>query len=255
MALRSGNPALKPDTFTQYSTRVTGVDDGTAMTLNGVVNKTALMLVFLTGTAGVTWKFAFSGAFQTALMLMFAGLIGGTILGLITIFKKDAAPYTAIPYALCEGFILGGISAYFERRYPGIVVQSVGATFGTLLCLLAAYRSGLIKATENFKLGVVAATGGICMLYFVNIIMRFFGTELPFVHDSGTFGILFSLFVVVIAALNLVLDFDFIETGVEHRAPKQLEWYASFGLMVTLIWLYLEILHLLAKLQGGSRRD
>lgn len=256
MALRSGNPALKSDTFSSYSTRVTGgIDDGTAMSLNGVVNKTALMLVFLVGLAGVTWKFAFAGQMQVVFPMMIGGLIGGTILGLVTIFKKDVAHFTALPYAMCEGLVLGGISAIFEMRYPGVVVQAVGATFGTLFCLLAAYRSGLIRATENFKLGVVAATGGICMLYLVNMVMRMFGTQLPFVHDAGAFGIGFSLFVVVIAALNLVLDFDFIETGVEQRAPKRLEWYAAFGLMVTLIWLYLEILNLLAKLQGGSRRD
>lgn len=134
-------------------------------------------------------------------------------------------------------------------------MQAVGATFGTLFCLLAAYRSGVIKATENFKLGLFAATGGICMLYLMTMLLRLFGLDMPFVHDTGIVGIGFSLVVVAIAALNLVLDFDFIESGVEARAPKRLEWYAAFGLMVTLIWLYLEILNLLAKLQGGSRRD
>lgn len=254
MALRSGNPALKHDTFSSYSTTVQGgIDDGTTMSLNGVVNKTALMLVFLTGTAGVTWKFAFAQQMNIVFSLMIGGLIAGTILAFITIFKKNVANYTALPYAMCEGLVLGGISAIFEMRYPGIVMQAVGATFGTLFCLLAAYRSGMIRATENFKLGVVAATGGIAMLYLVNMVMRMFGTQMPFVHDAGAFGIGFSLFVVVIAALNLVLDFDFIESGVEQRAPKKLEWYAAFGLMVTLIWLYLEILNLLAKLQGSRR--
>jgi uncharacterized YccA/Bax inhibitor family protein len=129
-------------------------------------------------------------------------------------------------------------------------MQAVGLTFGTLAALLMAYRSGLIKATENFKLGVVAATGGIALLYLVNIGMGFFGKSMPFIHDSGLMGIAFSGFVVVIAALNLVLDFDFIERGVEQQAPKYMEWYAAFGLLVTLVWLYLEILRLLSKLQS-----
>lgn len=254
MALRSANPALKPETFAQYRTTYTGQSQE-AMTLNGVVHKAALMLLFLVGVAGVTWKFFFAGQIQLAYTLMMGGLIGNVIVGLVTIFKKEWAPYTALPYAMLEGLTLGGISAFFEMRFPGIVMQAVGATFGTLFCLLAAYRSGLIKATENFKLGVVAATGGICMLYLVNIILGFFGVQMPFIHESGALGIAFGVFVVIIAALNLVLDFDFIESGVEMRAPKFLEWYAAFGLMVTLIWLYLEILHLLARLQGGSRRD
>jgi uncharacterized YccA/Bax inhibitor family protein len=144
---------------------------------------------------------------------------------------------------------LGAISAIFEKQYPGIVIQAVGLTFGVLFCLLLAYKSGMIKVTQNFRLGVVAATGGIALLYFVNIIMSFFGARIPFIHEAGLLGIGFSLFVVVIASLNLVLDFDFIEKGAEAGAPKYMEWYGAFGLIVTLIWLYLEILRLLAKLQ------
>jgi uncharacterized YccA/Bax inhibitor family protein len=155
-------------------------------------------------------------------------------------------------YALLEGLFLGGISAVLNAQMPGIVIQAVGLTFGTLACLLVAYRTGIIKAAENFKLGVVAATGGICLLYMVSIVMGFFGGSIPMIHSSSPMGIGFSLFVVVIAALNLVLDFDFIEQGAEHGAPKYMEWYAAFGLMVTLVWLYLEILRLLAKL--NSRR-
>src|SRR5690606_13427708 len=138
----------------------------------------------------------------------------------------------------------------FEARFPGIVMQAVMLTFGTLFALLFAYRSGLIRATENFKLGVVAATGGIALVYLASLVMGFVGLQLPFIHEPGVLRIGFSLFVVVIAALNLVLDFDFIETGVEQGAPKFMEWYAAFGLMVTLVWLYLEILRLLSKLQS-----
>jgi uncharacterized YccA/Bax inhibitor family protein len=141
------------------------------------------------------------------------------------------------------------VSAVFEANYPGIVSQAVFLTFGTLGALLIAYRSGWIRATENFKLGVFAATGGIFVVYLLGFVLSFFGVGIPLIHSSGTFGILFSLFVVVVAALNLVLDFDFIEQGAEQRAPKYMEWYAAFGLMVTLIWLYLEMLRLLAKLQ------
>ncbi|HEX9723391.1 MAG TPA: Bax inhibitor-1/YccA family protein, partial [Vicinamibacteria bacterium] len=162
------------------------------------------------------------------------------------------SPVTVPIYALLEGLFLGAISSMFEQMYPGIVIQAVGLTFGTLFALLFAYKSGLIKATENFKLGVVAATGAVALIYMASIVLSFFGTSIPYIHESGTIGILFSLAVVVIAALNLVLDFDFIETGAERGAPKYMEWYGAFGLLVTLIWLYLEMLRLLSKL--NSRR-
>ena len=184
---------------------------------------------------------------------VWGGAIGGFVVALVTIFKKEWAAVTAPLYAVLEGLFLGAVSAMFELRFPGIVMQAVGLTFGTLAALLLAYRSGLIRATENFKLGVVAATGGIALLYLVNIGMRLFGFEgMGFIHESSTIGILFSVGVVIVAALNLVLDFDFIEQGVEHGAPKYMEWYAAFGLLVTLVWLYLELLRLLSKLQSRN---
>ena len=152
-------------------------------------------------------------------------------------------------YALCEGLFLGGISAVLERQYPGIVPQAVALTFGTLFCLLLAYKSRLINPSENFKLGIVAATGGICVVYLLSIILGFFGIHFSLIHGSGPAGILFSGFVVVIAALNLVLDFDFIEDACARGMPKYMEWYAAFGLIVTLVWLYVEILRLLSKLR------
>jgi len=170
-------------------------------------------------------------------------------LALITIFKKEWSPFTAPMYALVEGVFLGAISALFNAKFPGIVFQAVLLTFGTLFALLFAYRSGVIKATENFKLGVVAATGGIALLYLASFVLGFFNINVPVIHDSSWLGIAFSLFVVVVAALNLVLDFDFIETGVAQRAPKYMEWYGAFGLMVTLVWLYVEFLRLLSKIQ------
>ena len=249
--MRSGNPALKDSTFLDLGTGsvVSGAQD--AMSLNGTVNKTAFLLVLTLAGALYTWSLFFGSNGTANLMpYVLVGGLGGFVVSLVTIFKKTWAPVTAPLYAALEGLFIGAISAMFEMKFPGIVMQAVGLTFGTLAALLMAYRSGLIKATENFKLGVVAATGGIALLYLVNIGMGFFGKSMPFIHDSGLMGIAFSGFVVVIAALNLVLDFDFIESGVEQRAPKYMEWYAAFGLLVTLVWLYLEILRLLSKLQS-----
>lgn len=248
--MRSGNPVLGQNTFLDIgSGRVVETDH--AMTLNGTVNKTGFLLLLILLSAMYTWSL-FTGpeSMPSITPLLLAGGIGGLVVGLVTVFKKQWAPVTAPIYALLEGLFLGGISAMFELRFPGIVMQAVGLTFGTLGALLVAYRSGLIRATENFKLGVVAATGGIFLLYLVNIVMGFFGNSIGFIHNSGWMGIGFSAFVVVIAALNLVLDFDFIEQGVEQGAPKYMEWYGAFGLIVTLVWLYLEILRLLSKLQS-----
>jgi len=184
------------------------------------------------------------------LPLVWIGGIGGFIVALVTIFKKEWSPITAPIYALLEGLVLGGISAMFELRYPGIPMQAVGLTFGTLFVLLMAYHSGLISATEKFKLGVMAATGGIAVFYLVQFVLGFFGARFAAINGSGLLGIGFSVVVVIVAALNLILDFDFIESGVQAGAPgapKYMEWYGAFGLIVTLIWLYLEILRLLAK--------
>jgi uncharacterized YccA/Bax inhibitor family protein len=219
------------------------------MTLNGTVNKTGILLVLAIAAAGWTWHL-FTQSLNTADVTpwMFGGLIGGFIFALITIFKKEWSPVTAPAYALLEGLALGGISASFEVRYPGIAIQAVGLTFGTLFVLLLAYRSGLIPVTQKFRLGIVAATGGIAVFYLLEMILGIFGIHFTSINGSGAIGIGFSLIVVVVAALNLVLDFDFIEKGVQYGAPKYMEWYGAFGIMVTLIWLYLEILRLLSKL-------
>ena len=248
LALRSGNPALRADTFTNLPPLPVVRHD--TMTIEGTVNKTALSLVILFVAAMFVWDRGAQGALPTSLIM--AGVFGGLIVAIVTAFKQIWAPYTTPAYAALEGLALGGISYMFEQSYPGIVVQAVFLTFGVLGALLLAYRSGLIRATENFKLGVFAATGGIGIVYLASFVLGFLGINVPLIHSSGTFGILFSLGVVVVAALNLVLDFDFIEEGAERGAPKYMEWYAAFGLLVTLVWLYLEILRLLAKLQ--SRR-
>ena len=246
LSLRSGNPVLKANTFIN---RQVAIDTGT-MTIMGTVNKTALGLLLLMTTAIFTWNMAPTDPRMSVLMMV--GIFGGLIAAIITVFKRHLAPYTTPIYALLEGLALGGISRFFETLYPGIVNQAVFITFGTLAALLFAYRSGLIKPTENFKLGIVAATGGIAFVYLISFVLGLFGLQVPPIHSNSNFGILFSFGVVVIAALNLVLDFDFIEEGAEIGAPKYMEWFGAFGLLVTLVWLYLEILHLLAKLQ--SRR-
>lgn len=250
--MRSGNPALKETTFLDLGSGTVVRRDGDAMTLTGTVNKTGLLLLLCVITATFAWnqiQFTADGAVGAA-PYVWGGAIGGLVLALATTFKPTWAPITAPLYALVEGFFLGAISAMYNHLYEGIVLQAVMLTFGTMFALLFAYRSGLIRATENFKLGVAAATGGIALLYLVTMGLGLFGIRIPYIHESGLIGIGFSLFVVVIAALNLVLDFDFIESGVEQNAPKYMEWYGAFGLMVTLVWLYVEFLRLLAKLQS-----
>lgn len=243
--MRSGNPALNQKTFEGLEH-----SNSEAMTINGTVNKTTMLLAIVVITALYTWSMAQGlDGMASALPLTIGGGIGGFIVAIITVFKKTWSPVTAPLYAGLEGLFLGGISAFYEAQYPGIVMQAVVLTFGTLGALLMAYRSGLIKATENFKLGVVAATGGIFILYLINFVMGFFGNSIGFIHDSGWLGIGFSAVVVVVAALNLVLDFDFIEEGAAQGAPKYMEWFGAFGLIVTLVWLYLEMLRLLSKLR------
>jgi uncharacterized YccA/Bax inhibitor family protein len=251
--MRSGNPVLKDSTFLDLTSGAVVSRDSQTMTLNGTVNKTGLLLLLSVLTAAFAWSQTFTPAGEVApgaMVYLIGGAIGGFVLALVTAFKKDWSPVTAPLYAIVEGFFLGSISAIYNARFEGIVLQAVMLTFGIMFALLFAYRSGLIKATENFKLGVAAATGGIFLIYLATFVLGFFKIQIPYIHESGIIGIGFSLFVVVIAALNLVLDFDFIETGVEAGAPKYMEWYGAFGLMVTLVWLYLELLRLLAKLQS-----
>lgn len=234
--MRTANPALSENTFRNFA----AVQQSDAMTIEGTVHRTALLAGILVVTAAFSWQGASS-------LLLLGSVAGGSILALVTIFKKAWSPVTAPLYAICKGVALGTVSALYEARFHGIVLQAVLVTVGVLFGLLAAYRSGLIRATENFKLGVAAATLGIAGVYLVSLILNLFGKSVPYIHESGIVGIGFNLFVVVVAALNLVLDFDFIEKGAENHAPRYMEWYAAFGLLVTLVWLYLEVLRLLAK--------
>lgn len=261
--MRTSNPVLNDHAFDQ--TRNYG--GGQSMTIQGTVNKTFVLLGLLVLSASWVWgKISAivtpvlegtaynSTTVQTPAIVMTAimvGSIGGFILALVTCFKKTWAPVTAPIYALLEGLAIGGISAFFELRYPGLVIQAVGLTFGTLFALLLVYKSGLIQVTHKFRIGLIAATGAIALFYFVVFITSLFGANLfsNMLSGSSPLGIGFSLVVVTIAALNLVLDFDFIDNGARNGAPKYMEWYGAFGLMVTLIWLYMEILRLLAKMR------
>ena len=235
---RSGNPVFG-DKFNQSQ----GFVGSERMTLDGTVNKTGILLGLCFFGAIISWNIPNP-------LLMFGGAFVGFALAMYTSFVPRNAGITAPIYAFLKGLFLGGISLVLEMQYPGIAIQAVGLTFGTLASLLFFYKSGLIKPTENYRLMIFSATFGIMILYLVNFVMSFFGAGIGFIHSNGIFGIGFSLFVVGVAALNLVLDFDFIEQGAENSLPKYMEWYGAFSLMVTLIWLYLEILRLLAKLRS-----
>ncbi len=243
--MRTANPALNDKTFFNYS-YTSGVD---YMTIDGTVNRTAILLLLAVITAALSWNFTLYNPAYAYAGLWISAILG-LIVAIITVFKHQWAPVTAPIYALIEGVVLGVISSIFEQMFTGIVLQAIFLTFGTLAMLLFVYKSGWIKVTQNFRLGVVAATGAVFLIYLVTFILGFFGINIPYIHENGLIGIGFSLLVVVIAALNLVLDFDFIEHGAVKRAPKYMEWYAAFGLLVTLVWLYLEILRLLAKIRS-----
>jgi len=241
---KTSNPALNENTF---DGRVAVA--GEAMTLQGTVNKTGVLLLCVVITSAWTWGIAHSQAPEAALPWMMGGLVGGLVFALVTIFKKEWSPITAPVYALCEGLVLGGISALLERTYPGIAIQAMGLTFGVTAVMLMLYRTGVLRATPKFTVGVVAATGGILVVYMVDLVLGMFGRHVPLLNSAGPLGIGVSAVIVIIAALNLILDFDFVETGVHARAPKYMEWYGAFGIMVTLVWMYMEILRLLSKVR------
>ncbi|HON56789.1 MAG TPA: Bax inhibitor-1/YccA family protein [bacterium] len=218
------------------------------MSFQGTINKTLILLALVIICAAATWQRVFSGATANLMLFMIGGAIGAFVFALITIFKPNISSYTAPLYAVCEGLLIGVVSAFFELRYPGIVMQAVVLTFGVLFLMLLIYKTGIIKVTQKFVIGVAAATGAIALFYFVAMILSFFKISVPLVYSSSLLGIIFSVVVVVVAALNLLIDFEVIYRSVENRSPKYMEWYCSFGLLVTLIWLYIEILRLLSKL-------
>ena len=248
---KSGNPTLGEKSFQGLSIAGSG---GGAMTARGTMNKLGFMMLLLLGAALFTWNAFYKGQNVNAYMLV--GAIGGLVLALIMTFKKEWSPYLAPAYAIFEGLFIGAISAVynfaFAEKMPNIITNAVGLTMGTAIALFLLYNFRVIKATERFRSIIFTATAGIAIFYLIVMVVRLFGVNVSFMHDSSMLGIGISLFVVAIAALNLILDFDMIEQGAAYGAPKYMEWYGAFGLMVTLVWLYLEILRLLSRF---SSRD
>ncbi|MBL4818993.1 MAG: Bax inhibitor-1/YccA family protein [Deltaproteobacteria bacterium] len=225
---------------------------GERMSVSGTVNKTGLLLAIASATAAYPWSLLTEARMAELNTIMWGGMIGGLILAFATIFKPTWAFWSAPAYAACQGLALGSISAVMNQAYPGIAFEALAGTFGTLAVMLTLYRTGVIKATKSFRAGVLAATGGVAVIYLVSIAFQWFGISMSFMTGSGITGIVFSLAVVCIAALNLVLDFDLIDRGSREGAPKHMEWYGAFGLMITMVWLYVEMLRLLSKLRGRS---
>lgn len=248
---KGGNPAMSEKTFEQVQHF-----GGELMTVKGTMNKFGLMFIMLLGGASFTWSLFYNSGAEAVMPWMWGSLIGGMILALVIIFKKEWAPYLALGYGLMEGLFLGAISAFYDfafaDSYPSIIMHAVLLTFGTAAAMYILYKTGVIKATGTFKKVVFIATAGIALFYLITMVLRLFGTEMPYLHDNGPIGIGISLVIVTVAALNLILDFDMMEQGAAQGAPKYFEWYCAFGLMVTIVWLYLEMLRLLSKL---SSRD
>ncbi|MEO5995641.1 MAG: Bax inhibitor-1/YccA family protein [Chitinophagaceae bacterium] len=248
--LNSGNPALNDKTFQGgYS-----LSESEVMTERGTLNKFFMLCILVIASASFTWSAATQGKDITS--WIWIGALGGLGVAIVTIFKPMWASFLAPIYALLEGLFVGGISVtynhIFDKIAPGIVMQAVALTFGTVIAMFLLYRFRVIKATERFKSVIVTATAGIAIFYLISIGLRFFNVNIGFIHEGSTLGIIFSLVVVAVAALNLIMDFDRIETGVATGAPKYMEWYGAFGLIVTIVWLYLEILRLLSKLNSRN---
>lgn len=243
---KSSNPVFGKKIFDKAKA---AVDSTGEMTVQGTINKTIVCFFILLISAMYTWRMS---AYATGNPMIWAGVgaIGGLIFALITVFKPTWSAFTVPVYALLEGLFLGAISALFNAMYPGIVIKAVSLTFGCFFIMLFAYKTGLIQVNKKFRMGILIATGAIGLVYLIDMILGFFNINIPMIHSNGWIGIGFSLFVVVIATLNLILDFDFIQKGSDDGAPKVMEWYGAFGLMVTLIWLYIEFLRLLAKLNS-----
>ena len=256
MALfKSGNPALNEKTFQQTLV----LNSGEVMTERGTMNKFFLLFLLVMGTASFTWRAYGQGV--NVMPWVMVGAIGGLLMAIVMAFKPMWAAILAPLYALFEGAFVGGISAMYQFAFKGaentgamggIVMQAVGLTFAVVIAMFALYQFKVIKATERFKSVIITATVGIAVFYLLSMVLRMFHIDMPLIHSSGTLGIVFSLVVVGIAALNLILDFDMIEKGASMGAPKYMEWYGAFGLLVTIVWLYIEILRLLAKLSSRN---
>ena len=245
--MRSSNPAMTGKIFEKAGTTP---DGSSTMTINGTINRIGLMLLLVIAAAAYTWNMVMGADPGRAGTLAMVGAIGGFIMALITIFRPKSSAITAPVYAILEGLFLGAISAIINAKYPGVAFQAVLLTIGTLFTMLFLYRSGHIRATPRFRRGVMMATGAVFFAYLMSWIMGLLGMQVGFIHSAGPLRILINLVIIVIAALNLIMDFDFIEKGSQMGAPKYMEWYGAFGLMVTLIWLYIEFLRLLSRFSG-----
>jgi uncharacterized YccA/Bax inhibitor family protein len=241
--MQTSNPAFS-QTFAENFDRAGS--RSTTMTVQGTGLKAMVLLAIVMAMAAVSWTMSAEGNLAPGILI--GSFVGGLVFFFITVFKPTAAPWTAPLYSACEGVLLGVISRYAELRFPGIAIQAVALTGGVTFLMLFLYVTGIIKVTGQLATGIMAATGAIALLYLVSMVMSMFGTSIPFIHSAGPFGIAFSVFVVGLAAFNLLLDFDFIDRGSQAGLSKSMEWYGAFGLMVTLIWLYLEVLRLLMKL-------
>jgi len=269
-ALRNSNPALNEKAFQRIGDGEAGWAAGTqpldgayagspggpiagtdVMTVNGTVWATGALLVLVVAAGVFGWNRVDVTSDTVSLPgWIFPVVLGALGVAILTIFKPNLARFTAPLYALLQGSFLGAISGLYNAAYEGIVVQAVGLTIGVFAVMLFLYATRIIKVTEKLRMGIVAATGAIFLVYVVNMLLSLFNAEVPFLHDTGPLGIGISLLIVGVAAFNLLLDFDFVERGVAAGAPKKMEWYAAFGLIVTIVWLYLELLRLLSKLQG-----
>jgi uncharacterized YccA/Bax inhibitor family protein len=243
--MKSGNPVLSGDVFTDWAL---ADRRSTVMTIEGTALKALALLAIILATAAYAWNQVLTGG--VSLPLLIGGAIGGFVLAIITTFKPVWAAYTSPLYALCQGLVLGSISGLVNQRYQGIVIEAVALTLGVMLVMLTLYVTRVVRVTPKLTMMIVAATGAVALTYLVTFILSLFGVAVPFIHSSGPIGIGFSVVVVGIAAFNLLLDFDTIEQGVRAGAPKYMEWYGAFALMVTLVWLYIEVLRLLSKLRG-----
>ena len=250
--MKSTNPVFRNDTFKVSTPLDTSAG---SMSIQGTVNKAILLLVLTLLTSAWTWnKFFIQKDFQSVVPILYSGAFGGFICAIIITFKKEWSPTIAPIYALLEGLFIGGATAFFEYSYPGIALQAASLTFGALAMMLLLYKSRIIKVTDKLRMGITTAVGAICFIYIISSLLSFFGVTVGFVHDSSPMGILFSLIVVGVAAFSMILDFDMIEEGERCGAPKYMEWYSAFALMVSLIdrsliWLYINILRLLSKLR------
>ena len=251
--MRSSNPVLTANSLDSF--RGDFFPASQSMTIQGAATKSLILLGLCVGTGSMTFAMTHGGNSGAAMPWMIAGVIGSLVFSLATTFKPTWAPVTAPLYALAEGLLLGAISGMYERMFHGIVPQAALATLGTMAAMLFAYKTGVIQASRGFMMGVAAATGGIALMYFVAMICSFFGIQMSFLYTPSPISIAISVGIVIVAALNLIIDFAAIQQAAAQGAPKYYEWYTAFGLMVTLVWLYVEIIRLLAMISMYTKSD